>query len=57
MAKISVVDFPKLAAPAQRGLAAAGVQHLEQLIKILRSRGQAVAWHRTECTQSAPSRS
>ncbi|HLO16438.1 MAG TPA: hypothetical protein VK206_16520 [Anaerolineales bacterium] len=37
------VDFPKLAAPAQRALAAAGVQSLEQLTKF--SEEEVKQWH------------
>lgn len=36
-------DFPKLAAPAQRALAAAGVQRLEQLSKF--SEAEVSQWH------------
>jgi hypothetical protein len=36
-------DLPKLAAPAQRALAAAGVQHLEDLAKF--SEQEIEQWH------------
>ncbi len=35
--------FPKLAAPAQRALAAAGIQHLEQLANF--SEAEVGKWH------------